>query len=163
MKRVLILLACAAGPLAAQQPAMRHDEHSRSAMMSHMHEMMAPMMGVMAYAPDHLLDRKESLKLTAQQITRLTALQDGSKKAHEQCAADVKPHMDAIAQGLRAGAADTVALKQHFDAAHAAMGKGHWTMFGIAMQARAALTEEQRAQVDRWSKEQHEHETEHHD
>jgi hypothetical protein len=160
VKRLLILLACAAVPLAAQQPAMRHDEHSRSAMMSHMNEMMTPMMGVMAYAPDHLLDRKESLKLTAQQVTRLTSLQDGAKKAHEQCAADAKPHMDAIAQSLRAG--DTVALKQHFDAAHAAMGKGHWAMFGIAMQARAVLTDEQRAQVDRWAKEKGEHETEHH-
>lgn len=161
MKRALILLACAAVPLTAQQPAMRHDEHSRMAMMSHMDDMMAPMMGVMAYAPDHLLDRKESLKLTAQQITRLTSLQDGAKKAHEQCAADAKPHMDAIAQGLRASAADTVALKQHFDAAHAAMGKGHWAMFGIAMQARAVLTEEQRAQVDQWSK-KGDHEDEHH-
>ena len=161
MRRALILLACTAVPLAAQQPAMRHDEHSHSRMMSHMNQMMAPMMGVMAYAPDHLLDRKESLKLTAQQITRLTSLQDGAKKAHEQCAADAKPHMDAIAQGVSAGA-DTVALKQHFDAAHAAMGKGHWTMFGIAMQARGVLTEQQRAQVDRWSKEQHEHDTEHH-
>jgi hypothetical protein len=162
MKGILILLACTALPVAAQQPSMRHDEHSRSAMMSHMNEMMAPMMGVMAYAPDHLLDRKESLKLTAQQVTRLTALQDGSKKAHEQCAADAKPHLDAIAQGLRAGTSDTVALKQHFDAAHTAMGKGHWTMFGIALQAQALLTEEQRAQVDRWSKEKSEHEVEHH-
>lgn len=160
MKRALILLAFAAAPLTAQQPAMRHDEHSHMAMMSHMDEMMAPMMGAMAYAPDHLLDRKESLKLTAQQITRLTSLQDGAKKAHEQCAADVKPHMDAIAQSLSAGAGDTVALKQHFDAAHAAMGKGHWAMFGIARQARALLTEEQRTQVDRWSK--GDHQDEHH-
>lgn len=161
MKHALILLAFAAVPLTAQQPGMRHDEHSRMAMMSHMDEMMAPMMGVMAYAPDHLLDRKESLKLTAQQVTRLTSLQDGAKKAHEQCAADVKPHMDAIAQSLSAGAADTVALKQHFDAAHAAMGKGHWAMFGIAMQSRAVLTEAQRAQVDQWSK-KGDHEDEHH-
>ena len=162
MKRTLILLAFAAVPLAAQQPATRHDEHSRMAMMSHMDEMMAPMMGVMAYAPDHLLDRKESLKLTAQQITRLTSLQDDAKKTHEQCAADAKPHMDAIAQGLRAGTADTVALKQHFDAAHAAMGKGHWGMFGVAIQARALLTTEQRAQVDQWAKEKGEHDEEHH-
>lgn len=162
MRRTLILLACTAVPLAAQQPAMRHDEHSHSGMMSHMNQMMAPMMGVMAYAPDHLLDRKESLKLTAQQVTRLTALQDGSKKAHEQCAADAKPHVDAIAQGLRAGTSDTGALKQHFDAAHTAMGKGHWTMFGIALQARALLTEEQRAQVDRWVHEKREHQTERH-
>lgn len=162
MKGILILLACTALPVAAQQPAMRHDEHSHSGMMSHMNQMMAPMMGVMAYAPDHLLDRKEPLKLTAQQITRLTSLQDAGKKAHEQCAADAKPHLEAIAQGLRGAALDTAALKQHFDGAHAAMGKGHWAMFGIAMQARALLTEEQRAQVDRWSKEHGEHREEHH-
>ena len=162
MKRILILLACTAVPLTAQQPGMRHDEHSRMSMKSHMDEMMAPMMGVMAYAPDHLLDRKESLKLTTQQITRLTSLQEGAKKAHEQCAADAKPHMDAIAQALRVAAVDTVALKQHFEGAHAAMGKGHWAMFGVALQARAALTDEQRTQVDQWSKEHGEHRDEHH-
>lgn len=162
MKRILILLACTAVPLAAQQPAMRHDDHSRAAMMSHMDEMMAPMMGVMAYAPDHLLDRRESLKLTAQQITRLTSLQDAAKKAHEQCAADAKPHLEAITQGLRVGAVDTVALKQHFDGAHAVMAKGHWAMFGFAVQARALLTDEQRTQVDQWSKEHGEHREEHH-
>lgn len=162
MKRILMLLACTAVPLAAQQPAMRHDDHARAAMMSHMDEMMAPMMGVMVYAPDHLLDRKESLKLTAQQITRLTSLQDGAKKAHEQCVADAKPHLDAIAQGLRVPTLDTAALKQHFEAAHAAMGKGHWAMFGVAMQARAVLTDEQRAQVDQWSKDRREHRDAHH-
>jgi len=162
MKRTLFLLAFTAMPLAAQQPMMRHDDHSRMAMMSHMDEMMAPMMSAMAYAPDHLLDRKEALKLTAQQITRLTSLQDGARKAHEQCASDVKPHLEAIGQAMRVPAVDTVALKQHFDAAHVAMGKGHWAMFGFAMQARAVLTEEQRTQVDQWAKSKGNHEDDHH-
>ena len=149
MRRILVLLAAAAMPLAAQQPPARagHGEQMM-AHMEHMEDMMAPMMGVMAFKPDQLLAKKDSLNLTATQISRLTSLQDAAKKAHEDCAAAAKPHLDAIAQGLSATAPDTAVLKQHFDAAHAAMGKGHWAMFAIAMQARGVLNEDQRSRVE---------------
>lgn len=147
MKLMLAVLAVAAMPLAAQQPRMGHDDR----MMEHMNEMMAPMMSAMAFNPDHILAHQDSLQLTAAQLSRLTALQGAAKKAHENCQAGMKPHMAAIAQGLSAATPDTAALKQHFDAAHAAMEKGHWTMLATAVQARAVLTEEQRARVERWA------------
>jgi Spy/CpxP family protein refolding chaperone len=116
--------------------------------MQQMAQMMAPMMRAMAFTPDHLLANKDSLKLTPQQITTLTALRDAAQTAHDASAADVKRHMDALVQAWGAATLDTVALRSHFQAAHDGMGKGHWIMLSAAAQARSVLTEEQRARVD---------------
>ncbi len=161
MKRTFALLALAAMPLAAQQPRMGHDEQGMSHMMQ-MEQMMAPMMRAMTFTPDHLLARKDSLNLTPQQITRLTALRDAAKTAHDAAAADAKAHMDAMAQALNAASPDTAAVKQHFQAAHTAMGHAHWAMLAAAAQARGLLTDEQRARVDRWASKMLGHEMEHH-
>jgi len=115
-----------------------------------MQEMMAPMMRAMAYTPQHLLARKDTLKLTADQVTRLTALQNTAKTGHDAAAADIKAHLGAVSQAFQAAAPDTNALRQHFDAAHAAMGKAHWVMLSAAAQARAVLTDAQRQTVDAW-------------
>lgn len=151
MKRLLFvgLIAALAMPAAAQQPRpMGHDQQMKSHM-DQMEAMMAPMMSAMAFTPDHLLARKDSLGLTPQQVTRLTALRDAATTAHDAAAADAKAHMTAVADAMKAAAPDTSALKQHFDAAHAAMGKAHWAMLSAAAQARAALTDDQRARVER--------------
>ena len=159
MKRTLILLAFAAMPLAAQQPRQMGHGHMMGQpcpagqtcpMMGQMQHM-GPMMRAMAFTPDHLLANKDSLTLTQQQITRLTTLRDAAKPAHDASAADVKTHMDAIAQAWNAAAPDTAALRQHFLAAHDGMGKAHWVMLAAAAQARAVLTAEQRARVDQWA------------
>lgn len=157
MKRIpsLVLLAFVGAPLAAQQPGMM----GRSMMphMMQMQEMMAPMMRGMAFAPNHLLERKDSLGLTAQQVARLTALRDAAKTGHDAAHAEAKAHMDALAQAFQAAAPDTAAVKGHFQAAHAAMGKAHWTMLAAAVQAKALLTVEQRARVERWASTMMEH------
>ncbi len=151
MKRSLALLAFAAVPLAAQQPGMMGRDHQMMPHMMQMQQMMAPMMRAMAFTPDHLLARKDSLSLTPQQITRLTALRDAAKTAHDAAAADGKAHMDAMAQAWNAARPDTAAVKLHFQAAHTAMGSAHWAMLAAAAQARAVLSDEQRARVDRWA------------
>jgi len=161
MKCSFALLAFAALPLAAQQPRMGHDERGMSHMMQ-MEQMMAPMMRAMAFTPDHLLARKDSLNLTPQQISRLTALRDAAKTAHDAAAAAAKAHMDAMGQALNAASPDTAAVKQHFQAAHTAMGNAHWAMLSAAAQARALLTDEQRARVERWATKMMGHEMEHH-
>ena len=153
VRRILVLLAVTAMPLAAQQPRTGHDEHEM-ARMEHME-------GAMAFKPDQILAHRDSLNLTAAQISRLTSLQDAAKKAHEDCGAAAKPHMAAITEGLSATAPDTAALRQHIDAAHAAMGKGHWATLATAMQARALLSEDQRSRVERWASRKSEH-REHH-
>jgi Spy/CpxP family protein refolding chaperone len=150
MKRILALLAFAALPLAAQQPGMMGRDHQMMPHMMQMQQMMAPMMRAMAFTPDHLLARKDSLNLTQQQITRLTALQDAARTAHDAAAKDARAHMEAIAEAFKAASPDSAALRTHFQAAHEGMGKAHWVMLAAAAQARAVLTPEQRGRVEQW-------------
>jgi len=155
---ILGLTILAVTPLAAQRPDRpdsmgRGLSQERRGGMQHpmMGQMMRPMMRVMAFAPGHLLERKDALALTAQQVTRLTALRDAAKTAHDAAAADAKSHGEALAQTMQASAPDTAALKLHFQAAHAAMGNAHWAMLRAAAQARGVLTDAQRGRVDGWA------------
>ena len=163
---VALGLCCIAAPLAAQQDTSRaRRPRTRpygqrtdrgtgmgmdNNMMSMMREMMAPMMRVIAYEPEHLLARKDSLQLTNDQVTKLTTIQTASKSTHDAAANDMKTHMDELNQAFQTAAPDTNALRMHFDAAHAAMGKAHWAMLSAAAQARAVLTDAQRSKIDSW-------------
>lgn len=126
-------------------------------MMAHMmqmHQMMGggpqmmTMMRGMAFGPEHLLNRKDALELTPQQVTRLTAIRDAAKAAHDAAMADAGNHMRELADAMKAAAPDSNAMKTHFQAAHAAMGRAHWTMLTAATQARAVLTDVQRGRVE---------------
>jgi len=175
MKVIRTLLALAlAAPLAAQQPdsakppampmghqmgqmgpgmmqgRMMEMQGMMGQMMGHMSQMMGPMMRGMGYMPEHLLMKKDQLQLTAQQITRLTALRDAAKTAHDPAQADAKTHMDALRQVLQANVPDTAALRQHFQAAHSAMGNAHFAMLRATAQAKAVLNDAQRGRVEGW-------------
>jgi len=173
---ITLSLCCIAAPLAAQDTtharhaarpphagmAQRGQHGEMDEMMPMMREMMAPMMHVMAYTPEHLLAHKDSLKLTTDQITKLTAIQNSAKSAHDAAAADIKTHLGGVSQAFQAASPDTSALRTHFEAAHAAMGRAHWAMLSAAAQARAALTDAQRQKIDAWvnamqQREGHEH------
>ncbi len=116
-----------------------------------MGQMEGPMMGVMMFAPDHLLKMgKDRLSLTDQQVTRLTALRDAAKTASDAAMAEAKMHMDELQKAFQANAPDTAALRMHFMAAHAAMGNAHFAQLRAAAQAKAALTDIQRSRVQGW-------------
>jgi hypothetical protein len=108
-------------------------------------------MRMMLYAPQHLLARKDALGLAADQVIRLTTLRDGTKTAHDAAMNEAKPHLGAIEQAVDAAQPDTAALKSHFQVAHQAMGRAHWAMLAAAAQARAVLTDAQRAKVQVWA------------
>ena len=117
-------------------------------MMAMMREMLEPLVPIMAYSPDLLLSRRDSLKLTPDQVTKLTAIRDAAKPAHDAAAADFKTHAGALASAFQGASPDTNALRPHFDEAHAAMGKAHWAGLAAAAQAKALLTDDQRKKVD---------------
>jgi hypothetical protein len=150
----LITLLGFAAPLVAQQPAkpgMQHEMMPGMMHMQQMQEMMGPMMRRMAFTPDHLVSRKDSLGLTADQVSRLTALRDAAKATHDRAAAEGKAHMEALGKVFAAAAPDTAAVRRHFQAAHQAMGDAHGAMLRAAAQARAVLTDSQRRRVDAWA------------
>ena len=155
----LAVLLVLAAPLAAQQPgkppadSMRHPMMPMAPMMgAPMMQQMGPaMMHLMLYTPQHLLAREDALGLNADQVKRLTALRDGTRAAHEAAQAEAETHLKEMEQGATAATPDTSALKVHFQAAHAAMGKAHWVVLVSAVQARAVLSGTQRAKVQVWA------------
>jgi Spy/CpxP family protein refolding chaperone len=157
-KLLLATLALAA-PLAAQEPgkpdSMRYPMMGpgMSEMMEGpmMRDMGSAMMKMMLNTPQHLLARKDALGLTGDQINRLSALRDGAKTARDAAMAEAQTHMKEMEQTANAAQPDTAALKTHFQAAHSAMGKAHWAMIASAAQARAVLTDAQRAKVQVWA------------
>jgi len=144
-KPLVVVLACA--PLAAQQPG-NMPQMMQGPMMR---EMGPGMMKLMLYTPQHLLARKDALGLTSDQVTRLTALRDAARSAGEAAEADAHSHMQALEQAAESPKPDTSAIKVHFQAAHGAMGKAHWAMLASAVQARAVLTDAQRAGMQAWA------------
>ena len=154
-KIALVALALAA-PLAAQQSDSMHHPmmgagHGMT-MDDPMMERMGPsLMRMMLYTPQHLLARKDALGLTPDQVGRLTALRDGAKATRDAAMAEAETHLKELEQVANVAKADTAALKTHFQAAHNAMGKAHWTMLASSAQARAVLTDAQRAKVQIWA------------
>jgi Spy/CpxP family protein refolding chaperone len=176
MKATRFLLAAAiAVPLAAQQPdsakqaqppygpmmgrGMMQGEMMPGGMqmmmapgyMMQMMGTMGPMMRAMAFTPAHLLSHQEDLKLTKEQVEKLTALRDRFTAAHDSAFAAMQTHMQAMAPLMSAAAPDTAKIKPHFDAMQAGMKQAHWAMVSLSAQARAILTETQRARVDGWA------------
>jgi hypothetical protein len=156
----LAALVVLAAPLAAQQPGkpdtMRHPMMGPGPMSPMMGDPMMQQMGpammkLMLYTPQHLLARSDALGLNDEQVKRLTGLRDAARTAHEAAMAEAQTHMKEMEQGATAAAPDTGALKVHFQAAHAAMGKAHWAMLVSAVQARAVLNGAQRAKVQVWA------------
>jgi hypothetical protein len=156
---VAALAAAVAAPLAAQQPAAQHPAAPRGQMMQGhrmtmadmmpgMDSMMAPMMRVMAFTPEHLLREKTTLHLTADQQSELTTLRDAAKAAHDAAAQQAAMHLREMEQAMNVATPDTNQAKPHFEAAHRFMGTAMWAMVRSAAQARALLTDAQRKQVD---------------
>lgn len=116
-----------------------------------MDEMMGPMMRGMAFAPGNLLDHKDQLGLTAQQVTRLTQIRDAAKTAHDAAHHEAMSHMEELGKALAATAPDSAAVRAHFMGHHDAMGRAHMVMLRASIQAKAVLTPEQRGRVDGWT------------
>ena len=106
---------------------------------------------VAAFQPAHLLARKDVLELSAEQVRRLEALQASAEKAAAETETAARAQHEKLAEALAAPDADPKAVRAAFDAAHAAMGKAHWTRMEAALQAKAALSETQRARVQGWA------------
>src|SRR5213082_3666861 len=113
---MLGLAALAAGRLAAQQPA--HPMHPMMDDPMAMQEMMGPMMQVMLYTPQHLLARKDALRLTTDQVGRLTTLRGATQAAQDAAMGEAKTHMQELEQAANSATPDTSVLKTHFQAAH---------------------------------------------
>lgn len=113
--------------------------------------MMGPMMRVGVFQPAHLLERKDVLGLSADQVKKLEEVKAGAEKAHDETHAAMESHHAALAQAWSAARPNAQEIRRHFEAAHAAMGRAHWAQMDAAIQAKALLTDVQRARAEGWA------------
>lgn len=142
-------------------PAMAQDappppaEHQMKQQMGQMHQMqmqqhMDPMAQVAAYAPPHLLERKEALELSDEQVSRLEALAAEFKEGHHQAMADAEEHHKQAMEIWMADAPDVDQLRAHAEAAMQAQQTAHMVLLVAAAQGKALLDAEQRGHVAGW-------------
>lgn len=121
--------------------------------MQGMHQMqrhMDPMAQVAAYAPPHLLERKEALELSDEQVSRLEALAAEFKAGHHQAMADAAEHHKQAMEIWMADAPDIDQLRAHAEAAMQAQQTAHMVLIVAAAQGKALLNAEQRGYVAGW-------------
>ncbi len=176
MKRhmtVLVAALAVSAPAAAQEPAQPVPERPRMQMGPRMQERMQERMGqrgrmrgemmremrghmaemtrTHALQPARLLQRREALGLTEQQVTRLTELAERASAEREAAQEQHRTARRQLAEAMNATAPDQRAIETQFRAAHEAMGRVQWAHMKAALDARAVLTEVQRARVDGWT------------
>ncbi len=151
-----LALALAAAPLAAQQqpPQAPPPQQQPGGMAPRMRAMMGMgggMMLGMGYAPQRLVDRREALQLTPDQVSRLEALAQQAKQARDKADSLAKTHRDALADLWKQDAPDVNQIRTHAQAAMQAMESAHLAQLVAAAQAKAVLTPEQRGRVAGWN------------
>jgi len=112
--------------------------------------MMGPMAKMQAFDPDHLLAAKDQLSLTEQQTTKLTAIRDAGQKAAEAAHQPAHAAMQGLMKEMQAANPDTTKVRQLFMAHETGMANVQWAKASTSLQARAVLTDVQRARVEGW-------------
>jgi Spy/CpxP family protein refolding chaperone len=151
--RVALALVLVAAPLAAQQPPQ--PPQPPPGMGPRMGAMMGSggggMLMGMGYAPQLLVDRRDALGLTPDQVSRLEALAQQAKQARDKADSVAKGHRDALADLWKQDTPDVSQVRTHAQAAMQAMESAHLAQLTAAAQAKAVLTPEQRGRVAGWA------------
>jgi len=110
-----------------------------------------PGFAVIMFDPSRLLERRETLALTADQVTRLSALETDLKTAREKAQTDAKPHREELEKLLQATAPDVAQVRTHAQALMQAEQGAQLATLATAVQAKGVLTPEQRGRVQGWA------------
>jgi Spy/CpxP family protein refolding chaperone len=155
MKRtwtVPLALALVAGPVMAQQPQPAQPRQAPGAGAGlRAQGAMGPGLRVGGYAPQNLVNRREALALTPEQVARLETLAQDAKQAGEKAQAEAQTHWDQLAELWKQPAPDVNQVRAHAQAAMQAMQGARLTHLVTAAQAKAVLTPEQRGRVAGWA------------
>lgn len=148
-----LALALLAGPVAAQQPLppAQTPQQGPGRMGPGMGAMMGPGLPMGVYAPQHLVDRREALGLTPEQVSRLEALAQETKQTSDKASAEAKTHWDQLAELWKQATPDVNQVRTHAQAAMQAMQGARVAHLVAAAQAKVVLTPEQRGRVAGWA------------
>jgi hypothetical protein len=149
----LLLVALPAMAQDAPPPPPEHQMRMKQEM-GQMHQMqmrhMDPMAQVAVYAPPHLLERKDALELSDEQVSRLEALAAEFKEGHHQAVADAEAHHKQAMEIWMTDSPDIDQLRAHAEAAMQAQQTAHMVLLVAAAQGKALLDAEQRGHVAGW-------------
>lgn len=146
---VPLALALLAGPMAAQQAPPAAPQPQRP--MAVGPGMLGPGLRVGGFAPQNLVNRREALGLTPEQVSRLEALAQEAKQATEKAQADAKTQWDQLAELWKQPTPDVNQVRTRAQAAMQAMQGARVAHLVAAAQAKAVLTAEQRGRVEGWA------------
>ena len=124
-------------------PRMRHQEHRVGPLG------MGAAGGV--FAPQMLINRRERLALTDDQVKQLETLSAEVKQAGDKADADAKPHQEKLAELWKADQPDATALQAEMRAMMQARQAAALTATAAAAKAKGLLTAEQRGRVEGWA------------
>jgi Spy/CpxP family protein refolding chaperone len=102
------------------------------------------------YAPDRLVDRREALALTPEQVSQLEALAQEARAVRVRTDSAARSHQEQLRTLWEADVPDFSAIETQMQAAHALRGAEHLAAARAAARAKAILTPEQRGWVDGW-------------
>lgn len=145
-----LLLTIGPVGLVAQQRQPMHGGQHRMGPQSQMEGEMGPGMALGQYQPAQLLERRDTLGLTADQVAQLETIVADAQTAHDEAMASHATHREQMMEAVSAERPDPETVQTHFMAAHAAMGMAHWAELDGALKAMRVLTESQRAMVKGW-------------
>ncbi|MBI4501352.1 MAG: hypothetical protein HY700_09345 [Gemmatimonadetes bacterium] len=106
---------------------------------------------MMAFSPTVLLERRQVLNLTADQVTRLSTLENDLKAAHEKAQTDAKPHREELEKLWQQPTPDVAQLRTHAQALMQVEQTVRLSALTTTAQAKAILTPEQRGRVQGWA------------
>lgn len=147
------LLGCVALPLVGQEPPRPEQPGPRPEPMMQ-RRMGRPRFAMgpgLQYAPQHLVDRREALSLTPDQVARLEALTQEVQQARESAEAEVRSRQEQLEQLWEQPAPDVNQLRTHAQAVMQAQQNAHLAALTAAARAKAVLSPEQRGRVAGWS------------
>jgi Spy/CpxP family protein refolding chaperone len=138
--------------LAAQDaPPARGEGPQRQRLQEHRIGPVGPRLAEGVFMPQMLVDRRERLDLTDEQVKQLEALSAEVKAAHDKAEADAKPHEEKLAELWKADQPDAAAVQAEMRALMQARQAAALTATGAAAKAKGLLTAEQRGRVEGWA------------
>jgi Spy/CpxP family protein refolding chaperone len=110
---------------------------------------MGPAGGV--FAPRMLINRRERLELTDEQVKQLEALSAEVTQAGDKADVDARPHQEKLTELWKADQPDAAALQAEMRAMMQARQTAALTATAAAAKAKGLLTAEQRGRVEGWA------------
>jgi Spy/CpxP family protein refolding chaperone len=104
----------------------------------------------MIYSPDRLVNRREYLTLSADQVSRLETLAQTERQARAQADSTARHHEQQLPALWEASQPDVRAIETHIRAAGEARQAERLASARAAAQAKAVLTPEQQGRVAGW-------------